>query len=130
MLSKIITDLNGVFMNNIFKSMLLLIVLFISSEVMALDCEGRFDFNDDYAPIHKKIQLHMSADNTAFQMFEGQIDLFHYSVTLYNNNTYNLGIYMGPDYTEGTRVSGSLALDTNLRLSYVKGQSALNIICK
>lgn len=116
-------------MKIVFKTAFVLITLLISTEIIAIDCEARLDFHDDYAPVHKKTLLEMKFDATAYKIYAAQIENVHYSVTINNDNSYNMGIYFGPEYTSGTRVSGTLSDDSNLRLSFVKMQNAYNIIC-
>ncbi|MCO4793471.1 MAG: hypothetical protein KC493_07160 [Bacteriovoracaceae bacterium] len=117
-------------MNKFFNTIVLVAFTTFSFSSWALDCEGRFDFHDDYEPVHKKVSLLKTIDTTAFEMYEGQIENFHYSVTLYKDGNYKMGIYIGPEYTTGTLVTGSLLEDSRHRLSFVKEQRSLNVICK
>jgi hypothetical protein len=117
-------------MNNLMKAFLIIGVVLFSTSSWSLDCEGRFDIHRDNNPIHKKVSITKTISNAAFEMYEGQIENFHYSVTTYKEGNYTLGIYVGPEYTTGTRTSGFLTDEAPMRLSYVKGMRALNIICQ
>ena len=110
--------------------LLIALSLLISTNLLAADCEGRFDIHVPDNPVHKKIPLELKVNSPAFEMYEGQIDDIHYSVTISKNGEYAMGVYFGPDYTEGTRMSGAMTGSSQLRLAYVKGVKAFNIICQ
>jgi hypothetical protein len=118
-------------MNKSIFSFITLLVLLFSTSSMALECEGRYDYHDDYNGVHKKIQLKQTMDLNGYEMYEGQIEEYHFSVNFNaHKNTYKLGVYFGPDYTSGSLTTGTYVEGQHLRLSVVNGLNALNILCK